>query len=241
MSSISTVSDSRATLDRIVQISKRKTGIQLPVSLIRDPSGKTPLLRLFRGGQGGEVRLKLYLTLLLLATKSPYKIKRSVPARVWAEAIGLRDPDGSGKRRVADALNWLDEKGFIQLERHAGEPPYIQLLNAESGGIWKRPSWPYVKLPLNFWSEYQIHDLSGRGIAVMLALLELTGGKERSRTQSISNTRSKEYGLSPETMLRGSNELELRGIIKTNFGVLGEKDLDWRRRRKLYTVMDVPE
>jgi hypothetical protein len=241
MSSISTESDSRSTLDRIVAMSKRKTGIQLPVSLIRDSSGETPLHKLFSGGQGGEVRLKLYLTLLLLATKAPYKIKRSVPARVWAEAIGLKDPEGSGKRRVADALNWLHKEGFIELERHAGEPPQIQILNIESGGKWKRPSWPYVKLPLNFWSEYQIHDLSGRAIVVMLALLELTGGKDRSRTQSIGRTRSKEYGLSSETMARGSNELESSGIIKTSFGVQGEKDLDWQRRRKLYTVIEVPE
>jgi len=115
------------------------------------------------------------------------------------------------------------------------------MLNIEDGKIWRRPNWPYVKMPLKFWSEYRIHALSGRAIAVWLVLIELTGGKTRSLTQSIDTKRSKQYGLSSETMLRGSNELQALGIITTKFGVLGERNFDWHRRRKLYTLKDEEE
>src|SRR6266849_395513 len=78
--------------------SKRSTGVQLAKSFVRrketsDPP--PPLALLLRGGQGGEVRLKLYLTMSLLAVSAPYDIK-PIPARSWAEALGLDDPERNG-------------------------------------------------------------------------------------------------------------------------------------------------
>ena len=42
-----------------------------------------------RGGRGGEVRLKLYFCLTLIATKPPHKIRERTPARTWAEMPAL--------------------------------------------------------------------------------------------------------------------------------------------------------
>jgi hypothetical protein len=42
-----------------------------------------------RGGRGGEVRLKLYFCLTLIATKPPHKIRERTPARTWAEMLAL--------------------------------------------------------------------------------------------------------------------------------------------------------
>src|SRR5215218_496398 len=66
----------------IVTRSKRSSGLPLAEAFLRraDPSDPPPpLARMMRGGQGGEVRLKLYLTMSLLAVSPPYDIK-PVPA-----------------------------------------------------------------------------------------------------------------------------------------------------------------
>jgi len=60
-------------VQRLVDISKRKSGIQLPISFVRDKSETPPLAQMLRGGRGGAVRLKLYLTFDLLAAAAPHK------------------------------------------------------------------------------------------------------------------------------------------------------------------------
>src|SRR5690242_17375576 len=103
-------------LDQAVKRSRRSSGIQLPLGFVRNPTvtGNPPLARMIRGGRGGEVRLKLYLTMILVAVRPPYDIK-NVPARVWAEMLDLEDPEGLGARRVSDALQWLAQRHFINL------------------------------------------------------------------------------------------------------------------------------
>jgi hypothetical protein len=44
---------------------------------------------------GGNDRLKLWLTMALLATKKPYEIK-PISGRTWASALGLPDADNQG-------------------------------------------------------------------------------------------------------------------------------------------------
>src|SRR5437764_9984107 len=117
--------DSRSPylLQRAVERSKRSAGIQLPLAFVRaEPrsSSATPLARMLRGGRGGEVRLKLYLSITLVATHPPYDIKRPIPARAWAEMLALPDFEQLGARRVSDALTWLSAQRFIKLRRHAG-------------------------------------------------------------------------------------------------------------------------
>src|SRR5690349_10721147 len=46
------------------------------------------------GGRGGQVRLKLYLSLLWVCAKAPYEAIR--PARAWAALLGLEDIEGRG-------------------------------------------------------------------------------------------------------------------------------------------------
>src|SRR5580698_2726011 len=75
-----------------VRRSRRSRGVQLARSFVRrenTPEAVPPLALLLRGGQGGEVRLKLYLTMLLLAVQPPFDIRDSFPAGSWAAALGL--------------------------------------------------------------------------------------------------------------------------------------------------------
>ena len=190
-------------LTRAVERSKRRTGVNLPIEFLRseqDPPAVTPLARLLRGGQGGEVRLKLYLCLSLLATAAPYNIRERIRASVWAEALGLPDPEGNGARRVTNALRWLDAKGYIRLHTRAGMPPTVTLLDPRGGGgdyvgVEKAQRW--VRLPLALWEREWIVDLSGSALALLLVLLELQGGA--TRPQYLETGRHAQYGLSEDT------------------------------------------
>lgn len=212
----------------------------LPIAFIRNLLGEDedpPLARLLRGGRGGEVRLKLYLCLCLRATSAPYNIKATIPARAWAIALGLNEPEGAGARRVGDALRWLKDNRYIRLNGERGHPAAIQLMDVDplgSGEKYKgRGSTRYVTLPLSFWEQQWIVRLSGKALALLLVLLELQGGREDSAF--LETGRKQEYGLSDDTWTRATAELKSIGLLKVNRISQG-KDFDFRRMRNEYLI-----
>lgn len=83
--------EATSRLRNAVDKSKRTGRVQFPVPFViaRNYSGATPLARLIRGGQGGDVRLKLYLCITMMATRHPYDLQRSPTPRAWAELLAL--------------------------------------------------------------------------------------------------------------------------------------------------------
>jgi hypothetical protein len=223
-------------LNRIIERSKRRTGLQLPPSFVRDQADQDPpLAQMLRGGQGGEVRLKLFLTMALLATDPPHKIN-PISSRVWASALTLPDPESRGARRISDALRWLNDHKppFVSLDRIPGSPPTIQLLSASgSGKKWVRPTGQYVTVPLGFWTNKWIIKLSGAGTALLIVLLDLQGG--RTRPLSLSGHDRRIRGLSDDTWTRATKELHGHGLLEVGKATQGT-DLDWRRARNTYWV-----
>ncbi|HVF74574.1 MAG TPA: hypothetical protein VM938_05955, partial [Acidimicrobiales bacterium] len=69
---------------------------------------------MLRGGRGGAVRLKLYLSFLWFAAAPPHDV--TYPARAWASLLGLEDPEARGARRIIDAITWLDAHDFVVVE-----------------------------------------------------------------------------------------------------------------------------
>jgi len=227
---------SQQQLERIVGVSKRQKGIQLPVPFARSNDGAPPLVRFIRGGHGGEVRLKLYLTITLLATKAPYEVNREIAGRTWAEMLGLPDPEINGARRVTDALVWLDKERFLDVHRGSGRPPTLKLLDPTGDGSpYRRPTMPYITLPIGYWDEQWITALSGIGTALLIVLLDLVGGKRRDPLQSLSATQRARYGLSTDSWTRATKELRDHGLINTTREVRGN-GLEWRRARNVYSV-----
>ncbi|MBL7491556.1 hypothetical protein I6A60_39150 [Frankia sp. AgB1.9] len=207
---------------RLVERSKRFSGARFPIEFMRaTDTGAPPLARLVRdgpGGRGGEVRLKLYLCLTLLATRSPYDI-HGVNPWAWARALGLRDPDKAGTRRINDALDWLRDAHFIELERHSDGKPTVMLLSpAGDGGRYRDRSGPafgnrYVSLPVGFWIWEWITTLSATGVALLLVLLDLQGGYVEDDPPWIGGQDRKRYGLSEATWTRATEELTDTGLL----------------------------
>src|SRR5690348_2583850 len=102
-------------LQGVVARSRRASVVAFHSSFIRGVDGfdSPPLAKLVQGGRGGEVRLKLFLCMTLIATKSPHIIKDPFTPMYWARLLAL-DPI-HGPRRVSVALKWLSENEYIKL------------------------------------------------------------------------------------------------------------------------------
>lgn len=226
-------------LDQAVQKSMRSSGIQLPPEFVRDEGGlNPPIARMIRGGRGGEVRLKVYLTLVLVVAKPPHKLKQQIPANVWARMLDLDDPDGLGARRVAKAWTWLADNEFVELVTRRGAPPFVTLLSATGNGkAFERGRGIYVGVPLGLWQHGWINKLSGSSLALLVALLDLQGGKRFSASSppSLPGPLRRRYGLSDDTWTRASRELEYLGLL-TKAKELQGRNFDWRRMRNTYWI-----
>jgi hypothetical protein len=235
--------ESARLLNRLVDMSRRGSGIQLPVGFVRaqGDAARPPLARMLRdgrssrGGRGGAVRLKLYLCLNLLAAKPPHDVRR-IPARAWAEALDLPDPYGLGARRVSDALDWLNEAKMITVQRERGATPVMTLLDPTGNGRKYKRYIPYVQVPLGFWREQWIVRLSGSAVALLIALLDLQGGKKSRQDAPWLPTRQRaRYGLSDDTWTRASKELVEQGLLTIDRIPQG-RDFDFRRMRNTYWI-----
>jgi hypothetical protein len=226
----------------LVARSKRSTGVQLAKSFLRrnetsDPT-PPPLALLLRGGQGGEVRLKLYLTMSLLAVSAPYDIK-PIPARSWAEALGLDDPERNGARRVNDAIDWLAKHKFLVSDRRRGTPGSVRLLSqAGTGDPYTRPTVTgrYVKVPLGLWDQGWIARLSGTALALYIVLIDAQAGRAAPQWSSPAQARQR-YDLSPDTWTKGARELKAFHLVSVSKRRQGDT-FDYRRMRNVYLVRD---
>ena len=228
--------DALSSLVRAVDRSKRHDSVPFAVSFIRAKGDKAPLASLIYagGGRGGEVRLKLYLCITMMATQAPHDLKTPPTPKAWARLLAL--PQTTGPRRVNSNLKWLESNGFIAFEPRVGAPAKIVLLSVGGAGEpYVRPSLTsrYVSMPLGLWSHGWLIDLSATAIALLLVLMELQGGREGARY--VPSDRRAEYGLSPGTWTRGRKELEACGLLTVRRTPQGG-DFVYNRMRNLYRV-----
>ena len=229
--------DAARLLKLLVDRSKRDEAVQLAVSFVRGTQGKPAAWALMLRG-GGEVRMKVYLTIVLLAVGAPYRI-RTFAGPTVAEALGLPDPSVTGARRVTDALRWLDEHNYIRLDRRPGTPAAVTLLAQDlTAEAYERakPGPRYVKIPLGLWRQQWITALSGTGLALLVVLLDLQGGRTDRRPPYLSSQLRAKYSLSPDTWTRGRHELERAGLLEVGRTPQGP-DFDYRRMRNTYRIL----
>jgi hypothetical protein len=215
----------------------KRTSVQFPPQFLRDDTlARTPpLAHMVRGGQGGEVRLKLYLTMTMLATKAPHDLP-PIPARSWAETLCLPDPLTNGARRITDAIDWLSAEKMIKTSKRTGMPKDVTLLSP--GGTGKGYSWRgswYVSIPIGFWKQEWIYQLSGSAVAFLLVLRDMRSGRAEGDPPWLTTSQKERYGFSEDTWTRATQELEANNLLTTSRAPQG-KDFDFRRLRKTYWV-----
>lgn len=222
-------------LEKAVEGSKRHSSVRLPQAFARDRVSKEPLppLAVLMQG-GGEVRLKSMLTVLMMATKAPHA--RKVASKDLAAMLALRDPEEAGARRVRKAFKDLEGHSLARSERVPGYVPTVTVLDpAGSGKTWDamKLSRPYITLPIGLWRRGWLIALSGRALAVLIILRELTHGRT-SNAAWVDGIRKRQYGLSDDTWTRGTQELREAGLLDVKEQVFSSQGEP--RRRNLFTL-----
>jgi hypothetical protein len=245
----------RAALTLSERLKHRAAKVRLDFIRRTTPGPPPPLALLLRGGRGGEVRLKLFLSLLWVAgggIDDRHKTN-AYPARAWAALIDLPDPEGKGQRRIRDAIRWLEDQELINSEREPGRPMALQLRSDDgSGKPYTDPAGAarkkktskqtmsghdyFVQLPESFWTDGWIVSLSARAIAMLLVIAEVTFSPTRE-FEWVSPGRARQlYGISEDTWSKGIAELKARKIIVIRKQPVGEDDFDFRRVRNTYKL-----
>lgn len=222
--------DALVRLKNAVDRAKRSSSVQFPIVFVRREEEEPMLSQLMRGGRGGEVRLRLYLTLRMQATRHPYVLRQKT-ARGLAAMLNL--PTDTGPRQINAALKWLESKRLIRREFEPGKIPHITLLKPDgTGEEWgARFERRYVTLPIELWANGWILKLNGRSLAVYLALRELTGGTGENG-EVMAGHRKAQYGMSNDTWTRATRELEDLGLLTMSSEVYGDDDLKMRVRKR---------
>ncbi len=219
----------------------------------RDDIGTTPPLALMlRGGRGGSVRLRLYLSLLWFAANPPYDV--TYPSRAWAVLLDLADPDAAGARRVAAAFTWLAEHRFIESVPRPGQPSEITLLNESGSGAaysvpgaaWRtlkdgdvlRAKHRYVRLPSEFWTSGHMAVLSGPAVAMYLILLTEVrqGDVAKQKLWIAPSVADNRFALSEDTRSSGLRELVRSGLVRVERQTVRPSAFDFHRQRNVYRL-----
>jgi hypothetical protein len=173
----------------------------------------------------------------LLAVSPPFDIRGPVPARSWAAALGLDDPEHNGARRIGDAIDWLAKHKLLVADRRQGTPGSVRLLSQDlTGGSYERPTpgHRYVQLPLGLWDRGWIVRLSGTALAILIVLLDLQGGRAQAQWISPPQARRR-YDLSPDTWTKGLKELKELELVTVSRRTQGDV-FDYQRMRNAYWV-----
>lgn len=252
---------SKTLAKRLDQDSGRRKAIPIRKSFVRAEKGAEnppPLAELVkRGGRGGGVIVKLYLALVWRCSGGDFDT--DISARVWANLLGLEDPNVKGARRIAKAIKILEDCKLISVSPRRGEPSVITLLD-ESGdeAPYTLPSTAYsskklrrdiyFKVPTTLWTEGFIQRMSAPALAMLLILLA-----EQSGNANVGETDGKEvwwstdrfpqqYSVSPSMRSRGTKdlgELNLLYVKRVSVAPPGNKRTFARERvRNVYRLQN---
>jgi hypothetical protein len=248
--------DQRANQRPFVPV--RRAFVELMDEVVRRDKPVPPLAELVRGGRGGSVRLRLLLSMPWIGSAPPHDV--TMPGRVWATLLGLEDPEGAGARRVADAVRWLQKRGYIEVLSNTGKPNTLRLLSEAGarepyelpGAAYNRlrdqpgeaNAHLYVRLPSALWTSGWMSVLSPPAVAMLLVLFVQVGraaGSQADFTTPVwiapSYAKDK-FALSEETRGRGLRELQRAGLVTVQRRELDPSDfLSVRRYRNVYQLV----
>jgi hypothetical protein len=207
---------------------------------------------MLRGGRGGQVRLKLFLSYLWLQTDE-LGVPLAYPAQVWAQLLGLGRPDDAGARRIHEAQAWLERNHFISVEARPGHANRVTVLNESGTGEpytapgaavsrkgEDRSRHLYVQIPTALWTSGYMAMLTGAGLAMYLVLLDQYGpGQLPTDPDPVwfsPKLFTERYALSDDTRAKGINDLRELGLITIRRQAINPDDFDLQRIRNAYTL-----
>ncbi|MFH8574012.1 hypothetical protein [Streptomyces sp. NPDC017993] len=209
-----------------------------------------PMAQMLRGGRGGHVRLKLYLSYLWMQREDVAQ-GLTFTSRAWATLLDLPDPPKAGARRISDAQSWLTEHRFITVDAQPGRPNQVVVLNEtgngepytapgaaakkEAAGLLGAVTHRYVQIPKTFWTNGHLTLLSGAGLAMFLVLLCQRGPADDDTALWFSPKEAQNrYDLSEDTRGKGLRELADAGLVTTKRRAINPTDFEVVHMRNVH-------
>lgn len=193
----------------------------------RDPpfvaSSSPPPLATLARTRGGDVRVKVFLSLLWIAAAPPYDATLS--DRTMAELVGVPTTP-AGLRRVAEAVRALESSSLVAVERVQGRPRTLRLLDDGGTGAAYIPPGAqiragadsvanrYVRLPAGLFVNGWLPCLDGPALTTLLVLLAQGGGEPEGCWISATHLENA-YGVSQSTWYRGVRDLRALALLRT--------------------------
>lgn len=181
------------------------------------------------------MRIKAFLIVRMQATAHPYAITQA--SKDLAEMLGLPKPETAGTRRVNKAFSDLVGLQLVSREMVPGRVPITTVLDPRgSGDSWsdKNLREGFITLPIDLWRRGWLIALSGRALALLIILRELTHGRKVSSGTWVDGIRKREYGLSDDTWTKATQELCEAGLLEVKVEVHSSRGEP--RRRNLYRL-----
>lgn len=192
------------------------------------------------GGNGGEVRLKLWLTLVLQHSSQEdwIDLDRFI-APSLAGVFGLDDERNNGATTVRRAYRWLADNNFIEIDgdrlKKSGRvrvtteaaqflpETYMSVPRVAPEGQSQQPPYPefpsyhdsYFRVPLEVWSNGWMGYLRASELMVLMILCKINENKKAKPIEVPARRRKERFGLSDAMWSQGARGLERRGILQS--------------------------
>jgi hypothetical protein len=207
------------------------------------------------GGRGGQIRVKLLISLLWICSSAPYSTTR--PASAFAALLGLDGYETNGTRRIQQALRDLADRNFVRVIQQGAHSPRIELLSETGDGTAytspvetynalsrKDGTLPselrahrYFRVPTAFWTQDWIYRLSGAATAMYLSMLAEKSLNAEEVWFSPSRAEAR-FGLATSTRKAGIKEQQQLGAVTTTSRSVSDtgRIIDHTRRRNVYRL-----
>jgi hypothetical protein len=154
--------------------------------------------------------LQLYLLLMCIARKDPWDATLS--ASTWALALDRINKSAEGT--VSRNWSWLEDKNLIETKRKHRRLCVTRRREDGSDEAYKRPNGNFFIFPLEFFREGWHRKLELPGTAVLLIALHLS--RKAPWFELRTETHSKWYGVSPDVLVDGIDELREYELLVSN-------------------------
>jgi len=210
------VASADSVIDNLIERSKRD-GIPIRNALVQQAATKTtksrpgPLSTLVK--HRDKRALLLYLMIRTLASSAPWDA--TLPAAVWARALGLNPESKSALSSVSKALRRLRDLGLIDTARRGRRSEVTVLHESGNGTPYSHPGAHegyYFKLPHEFFTHRLHTRLDLPAIAMLLVLLSRPPGQPMP-VRKVETW----YGISAATAERGLIQLRDNGVVISNW------------------------
>jgi hypothetical protein len=91
----------------------------------------------------------------------------------------------------------------------------------------------YIGVPVEFWTQGWVLELSPKAVALFLVLLDVLGGKDKPRY--VGAERRHRYGMSADTWTKATKELSNHGLLTVGRQPMGSYT-EYHRMRNTYWI-----